>query len=280
MDYATFVGIGTVLVLVLACLLAGASGDLGAFWSLPSLLLVLGGAVAATLSSYARRQLRSAGGVIRKALAESDETPESVISELVDLGGVARREGLLALDSRLPPDDNRFLARALRMVIDGYEPSTILAVLNDELEAMDARHASGRQLFELLARYCPAFGMLGTVIGLVVMLRSMSDPARIGPGMAVALLTTLYGLILANGVFHPLAQKLANRSAGELLIRTIIVKGVLAIQQGDNPRVVEQKLRAFLPSPEWRPSADTVEASLREALDENESLPASSSAAA
>ncbi len=247
MDYATLVGIGSVLLLGLWAVLAGAGGDLGAFWNLPGLLLVLGGAVAATVASFTLAQLGFIRGVLRKAFTEQAESAAAAIEELVSLADVARREGILALESRLSPDDDRFLARAVRMVVDGYDPSAIEARLTDELEATDARHTSGRQFFELLGRYCPAFGMVGTLVGLVLMLRNMNDPTRIGPGMAVALLTTLYGLVLANGVFLPLSQKLANRSAAEFLVKTIILKGVLAIQAGDNPRVVEHKLLAFLP---------------------------------
>jgi chemotaxis protein MotA len=250
MDYATLVGIGSVLVLGLWAVLAGAGGDLGAFWNLPGLLLVLGGAVAATAASFTLAQLGFIRGALRKAFTEQGESAAAAIEELVALADLARREGILALEGRLSPDDNRFLARAVRMVVDGYDPSAIEARFTDELEATDARHTSGRQFFDLLGRYCPAFGMVGTLVGLVLMLRNMNDPTRIGPGMAVALLTTLYGLVLANGVFLPLSQKLANRSAAEFLVKTIILKGVLAIQAGDNPRVVEHKLLAFLPPSE------------------------------
>ncbi len=255
MDYATLVGIASVMLLVLWSLVAGANGDLGAFWNLPSLLLVLGGAFAATLTSFGLRDLRAVGGMLRKAFAEEADSAREAIDELVRLADVARREGILAIESHIGREDDGFLARAVRMVVDGYEPAAIEARLTDELEATDARHTSGRQFLDSLARYCPTFGMLGTLVGLVVMLRGMSDPARIGPGMAVALLTTLYGLVLANGVFLPLSHKLASRSASEFLIKTIVMKGVLAIQAGDNPRVVEEKLRAFVPGHEARARA-------------------------
>ena len=243
MDYATLVGIGSVLLLGLWSVLAGAGGDLGAFWNLPGLLLVLGGAVAATVASFTLAQLGFIRGVLRKAFTEQAESAAAAIEELVSLADVARREGILALESRLSPDDDRFLARAVRMVVDGYDPSAIEARLTDELEATDARHTSGRQFFELLGRYCPAFGMVGTLVGLVLMLRNMNDPTRIGPGMAVALLTTLYGLVLANGVFLPLSQKLANRSAAEF-------KGVakfLAFLSDTDRQVAIHKASGYLP---------------------------------
>jgi len=247
MDYATLLGMGFVLGLVLWAAGSGTGGDVTAFLNLPGLLLVLGGSLAATVCSFALGRLRGIGGMLRKAFLEEPCDPREVIREIVRLADVARRSGLLAMEATLPRDDRRFLARAIRMIVDGYEPGTVQSVLMDEIEATDARHASARQFLDLLARYCPTFGMIGTLIGLVVMLRGLSDPARIGPGMAVALLTTLYGLVLANGVFVPLSRKLAARNDDEMLVKTIVLKGVLAIHAGDNPRVVEQKLQAFLP---------------------------------
>jgi chemotaxis protein MotA len=248
MDYATIIGLSSVLVLVLGALTAGTRGDIGAFFSLPALLLVFGGAVAAGLTAFGLRRLRGLREMLRQAFVEPTQTCEGTVAELVRLADVARRDGLLAVEQRLARDDDRCIARAIRMVIDGYDRGAIETVLFDELEATDARHASNRQFLEFLGRGAPAFGMIGTLIGLIIMLRGVEDPTRIGPGMAVALLTTLYGLILAHAVFLPLARKLAQRTADELLVRTIVIKGVLAIQAGDNPRVVEEKLRAFLPN--------------------------------
>jgi hypothetical protein len=141
-----------------------------------------------------------------------------------------------------------FLRKAFQMAIDGADAATIEAVLRAEMESTDLRHAYGVKMIESMGRSAPVFGMIGTLIGLVIMLGRLDDPARIGPGMAVALLTTLYGLVLANVFFLPLARKLAHRSSEELLNKTIALQGVLAIQAGDNPRIVEQKLRAYLPA--------------------------------
>lgn len=203
MDYTTFLGIGSLALLLLWALLSGAHGEIGAFWHGPSVILVLGGALAATLSSFAWKQLRSMPRVMRQAFAEDVDPVRATVTEIVRLADVARRDGLLALDRHIQADDESFLARALRMVVDGYEPLAVVSVLSDELEATDARHGLRRQFLDLLGRYCPTFGMIGTLIGLVVMLRSMNDPSRIGPGVAMALLTTLYGLLLANVVFFP-----------------------------------------------------------------------------
>ncbi len=246
MDYASVVGIGALLALVV--LGGGGGGGAGAIWNLPGLLLVVGGACAATLTSVSLSQLRTIRGAVRTAFRGDEVSHEFTIGTLVRLADVARRNGILALDAEVRDDGDAFLARAVRLVVDGYDPSAIESRLTDEMEATDARHASSRQVLESLGRLCPAFGMVGTLIGLIIMLRNMGDPSRIGPGMAVALLTTLYGLVLAYGVFVPLGQKLANRNDRELLNKTIVLKGVLAIQAGDNPRVVEEKLRAFLPA--------------------------------
>lgn len=248
MDYASLLGIAGVVLLVLVSVFAGTGGDIRAFVNVPAVVLVVGGALAATISSFAFVGLGAVRGMLRRAFTEDDESLTHTIDEVLELADIARRDGLLAVERHLAPDDDRFLARAVRMVIDGQEPGAIQAALADELEATDARHTANRQFLELLARHCPAFGMIGTLVGLVVMLRGMDEPSRIGPGMAVALLTTLYGLLLAHGVFWPLCHKLARRSADELLRKTLVFKGVMAIQAGENPSVVEQRLRAFLPA--------------------------------
>ena len=139
------------------------------------------------------------------------------------------------------------MVSGIQMAVDGTDPELIEQIMEAELDAVASRHAAGRALFENLGRYAPAFGMIGTLVGLVIMLGKMSDPDSLGPAMAVALLTTLYGSLLANLVALPLADKLGTRSRDELLLKEIVIKGVMAIQSGDNPRVVEQKLRSFLP---------------------------------
>jgi len=155
--------------------------------------------------------------------------------------------------------DDDFVVKGIQMAIDGTDPELIEQILTSELDSISDRHNRGKSIFDTMGKYAPAFGMIGTLIGLVIMLQNMDDPSKIGPGMAVALLTTLYGALVANLVCLPLADKLARRSGDELLLKEIVIRGVMSIQSGDNPRVVEQKLKTFL-SPTMRASMEPEEA--------------------
>jgi chemotaxis protein MotA len=246
-DRATVFGLTAIAGLLLWLLFAGSGHVLDLFWRTPSLALVLGGTLLATMVAYPVARFRSLGKVVRNAFVERSESPEQTIAILVTLAEMARRDGLLVLEKPIEQIDNGFLKRAMRMAVDGMDARMIESVMQAELEGIDLRHTCGKGLLDSMGRFAPVFGMIGTLIGLVIMLGGMSDPTMIGPGMAVALLTTLYGLVFANAVCHPLANKLAQRSSDELLTKTIALKGVLAIQAGDNPRIVAQKLRAYLP---------------------------------
>ncbi|MCA9244520.1 MAG: MotA/TolQ/ExbB proton channel family protein, partial [Phycisphaerales bacterium] len=169
------------------------------------------------------------------------------IQQIVKLAEVARRDGILSLESHISePDIDPFLAQGLQMAIDGQEPAIIEAALEQEIESVMERHAGGKALFDNAGKYAPAFGMIGTLIGLVAMLQNMADPGALGPAMAVALITTFYGSLVANLFAMPVADKLALRSAEEMQMKILILKGVMSIQAGDNPRIVQQKLMAFL----------------------------------
>ncbi|MHC4350826.1 MAG: motility protein A, partial [Planctomycetota bacterium] len=170
----------------------------------------------------------------------------------VELAEVARRDGILALEGMISEMQDDFLVRGIQMAVDGTDPEVIQAVMETELENLLERHENGKGMLDAMGRYAPAFGMIGTLIGLVAMLQNMDDPSKIGAGMAAALLTTLYGALLANIVFMPMADKLGRRTNEEALAKTIIINGVMAIQSGDNPRTVESKLVTFLP-PALRP---------------------------
>lgn len=246
-DRRTIVGLIALMALLVWMLVTGAGWGVTAFWQTPSLVFVMGGAVLATLvaSGTGLKTLRS---VLSVAFRPRTDRPRDLIMTLVALAEIARRDGLLAMEKPVSKLQDDFTRRAMQMAIDGTPPETIEQVMRIELEGTDLRHVEGKGLLESMARFAPAFGMMGTLIGLVVMLGRMDDPSRIGPGMAVALLTTLYGLVMANLFCLPLARRLAQRSSQELLIKTIALRGVLAIQAGDNPRVVAQKLRAHLPA--------------------------------
>ena len=160
---------------------------------------------------------------------------------------VARRDGILALENVSDEISDPFLVSGIQMAVDGTDPVLVEQMLIGELDALAERHEKGKALLDTLGKYAPAFGMIGTLVGLVIMLQNMDDPSKIGPGMAIALITTLYGSLIANLVALPLSDKLSVRSAEEMLLKSIIIRGIMAIQSGDNPRIVEQKLKTFLP---------------------------------
>lgn len=245
MDLGTIVGTVMGFALILWAIYAG--GSLSAFVDVPSIVIVIGGAVCSTMISSPLNQLKGVLGVVRKALLHRPQSPQKLIDDLVSYAEVARRDGILSLESRCKEMDDPFIIRGVQMAVDGTDPELIEKIMDTELENLVERHEAGKNLFDLVGKYAPAFGMIGTLIGLVAMLANMDDPSKIGGGMAVALLTTLYGAVIANVIALPIADKLAQRSAEEVLLKTIIIQGVMSIQSGDNPRVVEQKLKTFLP---------------------------------
>jgi chemotaxis protein MotA len=245
LDIATIIG----LLLGLACILLAImlGGSFMAYVNAPSMLIVMGGATAATLTAYPLARFLKLPKVSLMAVFSKPTDPSKLIQQLVELAEVARRDGILALENKTEEIDEPFLVSGLRMAVDGTDPEIIQQIMETELENVMERHDAGRGMLEALGKYAPAFGMIGTLVGLVAMLANMDDPSKIGAGMAAALITTLYGSLLANVFFLPLADKLAARSSEEMLNKTIIIQGVMSIQSGDNPRNVEAKLLTFLP---------------------------------
>ncbi len=249
MDIASIVGIIAGFGLMLSAILLG--GSLMLFIDIPSMVIVGGGTIASTLVNYTLADVLGVIGPLRKAFFNKDVDPRGLITKLVEFATIARREGILALESHAQNAEDEFLGKSIQLAIDGTAPELIRDILTTEVAFMEDRHNRGQAIITAMGTFAPAFGMIGTLIGLVQMLANMSDPSQIGAGMAVALLTTLYGAVLANVLFMPAAGKLKVRTAGELLTKEITIEGILAIQSGDNPRVVEQKLKAFL-SPQLR----------------------------
>jgi chemotaxis protein MotA len=258
MDIATLIGLlsGTVLLVYAVISTPGASP--GMFVNYPSLALVVGGALAACLISAPMSTVVTTIKVLRNAFLHRSRLPNQLIKDLVRYAEVARRDGILALEGLTEEMDDPFLIKGVRLAVDGTDPEQTERILTAELEALVRRHTSGRRIFEMFAKYAPAFGMIGTLVGLIVMLCNMQDPSAVGPGMAVALITTLYGALLANFIFLPISDKLACRSGDEVALKEMIMLGILSISSGDNPRVVEQKLQAFLP-PRLRPTEEEKE---------------------
>lgn len=245
MDLATIIGIILGVGLIVASIMM--SGSLMSFVDVPSAAVVIGGSAAAVLMSFPLHHVLKIMGVVKNAFFSAPTDPVQYVTSIVKLAEVARRDGILSLESHLSDGQHdEFLTRGLRMAIDGQDPTVIQAALEQEVETLMERHASGKALFDSIAKYGPAFGMIGTLIGLVIMLQNMSDPSALGPAMAVALITTFYGSLLANMLAMPIADKLQLRSSNEVAGKILIIRGVMSIQAGDNPRIVQQKLLAFL----------------------------------
>ena len=246
MDIATVAGCALSVVLILGSILIG-GGSLTAFFDVPSILVVFGGLIAAALVSFPLPSIRNFFRVSRKAVFWKVDTPADIVHQIVSLSMIARREGLLALDKRTHEIQNDFIRLGVQMAVDGTRPEVMEDILRTEIDAVATRHREGKALFDSMGRFAPAFGMIGTLLGLVMMLGDMNDPTQIGAGMAVALLTTLYGAVAANCLFLPFAEKLGYTSKKERLTMEIIIRGVMAIQSGEHPRVIQQKLNTFIP---------------------------------
>lgn len=244
MDIATIIGFVAGISLVAITIILGGAPEV--FMSVSSLILVVGGTIAATLINYPLTDVLSVFNTVKNAFIHRLATPEHLIEKLVSFATVARREGILALESHAADSGDDFLQKSIQLAIDGTSPELIKDILTTEIAFMEDRHNMGQSILVTMGTFAPAFGMIGTLMGLIQMLVALDDPSKIGEGMALALLTTLYGALLANMVFLPAAGKLKVRTALELLSKEIIIEGILSIQSGDNPRVVEQKLKAFV----------------------------------
>ncbi|MGD1916310.1 MAG: motility protein A [Phycisphaerales bacterium] len=247
MDIGTVVGLVLAFLAIVIAVVIGGGGNVMALVDPTSVFVVIFGATGAVVVSFPLARITGLVAVVKKSLFTETGDPAETISELVRYAEVARREGILSLENLMSEMKDPFIVRGVKMAVDGTDPELIQTILDTELDALSDRHAQGKAVLEALAKYAPAFGMIGTLLGLIFMLRSMDDPSAIGPGMAVALITTLYGAMIANLFASPIANKLSAKDAEELLVKTIIVTGVMSIQSGDNPRVVESKLLTFLP---------------------------------
>lgn len=253
MDFMTILGIGLGLSLVLGSI--AMSGSVLVFWSISSLMITVGGSFAALLINFQMPQISMVLRITRNAFFNEMQDIGELIQLFVRLGQKARREGLLALEDDLNDFEDTFMVSGLQMVIDGLEPDMIRDIMDTEINSTVARHKLGQDVFRAWGALAPAFGMIGTLIGLIQMLTNLNDPSKIGPGMAVALLTTFYGALLANLIFIPIAGKLSITSDAEIAIKEAILEGVLAIQAGTNPRILQEKMKAFA-SPRQREVLD------------------------
>jgi chemotaxis protein MotA len=251
MDIATVVGIiGGFVLMLLALFIAGSHGggvSLGQFVDPPAAIMVLGGGLCVVLTSVPLKTFLGLPKIMMKLLFNKSENLPEIVREIVNLAEIARKDGLLALEAKVKDLHNHTLIMGIQMAVDGTRPEVIEAVMRKEISAEEARHHVGKKMFELMGKCGPAFGMIATLLGLILMLGNLDDPDSIGPTMAMALVGTLYGAAMANMICTPCAEKLHFYSAQEGLSKEIILDGILSIQAGDNPRVVEQKLNSYLP---------------------------------
>jgi len=245
MDIATIAGIAGGWV----CLLAGivlAQGDLMLFFDPASIMITVVGSFCTLLASNELSYILKTANVAKLCFFPVEMNSKDMIVTLVSFSEKARREGLLALEDDLNELNDEFLKKGIQLVVDGTDPELVRRIMETELEYIMERHDKGKKIFDDWAFLSPAFGMIGTLLGLVLMLANLEDKSAIGPGMATALITTLYGSIMANVLFIPMSNKLAVRGNQEVLVKLIMIEGTLSIQAGDNPRIVRDKLISFL----------------------------------
>jgi chemotaxis protein MotA len=245
MDIATIVGIlvgfGCLFVAIMAD-----GGQFGAFFHVPAIVIVVGGTLAATCVHFSLGQVLSLMNFIKKTFLHKSISEAEAIQEIIDCAAISRREGALAIQNRLKTIKDGFLVRGLYLVIDGSAPEAIHGHLQREISNLAERHFHGKKMLEFMGGGCPAFGMVGTLVGLVQMFSNMESPEQIGKGMAVALVCTFYGAFVANLFFLPLAGKLGIRSRKEVFLKTMIMEGVLGIARGDGPTQVREVMETFV----------------------------------
>jgi chemotaxis protein MotA len=246
MDLATIIGIGCGLLLITISILLNGLDSLILFFDIPSILITVGGTCASTMTNFNLRDFLSTFKILKQAFFHKEIAIDEIVATMVKFATIARREGVLALEKSIATIDNDFIVKGIQLAVDGTEEGLTRQILETELEYITLRHSMGQRIFEKMGEYAPSYGMIGTLIGLVIMLKNMDDPTKLGPGMATAIITTFYGSIMANIIFLPIAGKLKNRSAREELEKLVVLEGVISIQAGENPRLVKEKLESFV----------------------------------
>lgn len=245
MDIASLLGIVLGFAMVIFGILS-AGADISGYIDVPSVIITIGGSISGVLASNKLKDFVAGLKSISLVFKEKVMDPGSVINKIIELSNIARKEGLLALEEASNDIDDDFLKKGIMLVVDGTDPELVRGILETELVCVEARHKKVIGFWEKWAELGPAWGMIGTLIGLVNMLNDMDDPSAIGPSMAVALITTLYGSIVANWLCSPVAEKMKVNDALEVMMKEIMVEGLLSIQAGENPRIIEEKLKSFL----------------------------------
>lgn len=244
MEITTIIGIAAGALCILISIMM--KGSMDAFFDLSSVFIVLGGTIASTVVAFRAKSLKLLTTIYKKAFYTVDIDLRQDIEMIINIANVARREGLLALEDTMENVDNDFLKKGIMLIVDGTDTELIKTILETEVFFIETRHNEGQAMVQSMASFAPAYGMIGTLIGLIIMLKNLSDPDSLGPGMATALVTTFYGVVLANLVFTPIAKKLKSQSELEKLQKELYIEGLLSIQEGENPRIIRDKLTAFI----------------------------------
>lgn len=249
MDIASFIGlIGGIAVILTTILI---SGDIAGYIDPASILCTFGGTIAMTVFAQPFSKLKEAFSAVKYVFFYKAIEAETVIKSIIDLANVARKEGLLALEEAAQQLKDSFLQKGVLLIVDGTDPELVRNILETELSFIEDRHKGNQGVFEFIGSMGPGFGMLGTLIGLINMLANLSDVSTLGPNMAIAIITTLYGSMIQNVICNPIVSKLKLRSSEEILMKEVMLEGMLSIQAGENPRIIEEKLKAFM-SPKLR----------------------------
>ena len=244
MDIATIIGILLGLTVIIGTISIGAGAEM--FFNLPSLAITIGGMLCATLIHFSLPQLLGIFSIVKKTIICKIPLKGELIQQMVNYAAINRRDGALALEQEVSKIHNLFFVKGLQMLIDGQESEDIRELMSLEIQYLQERHSTGKKILEFMGSAAPAFGMIGTLIGLVQMLSNLSDPSSIGAGMATALITTFYGAFAANLIFIPLAGKLGIYSKAETIAMEMITEGICAIAQGQNPTAIREKMQAFI----------------------------------
>lgn len=256
MELGSLIGlISGLLFILLSILFAADMNPIGItyFGDPASVMIVVGGTIASTLIANPMTEVVKTLKTFPKIMKVPDVDPTSAITQIIDLANLARKEGLLALEDAVSTVDDMFFKKGIMLLVDGTDPELVRSILETEIAYLESRHKNIRGIWDYLGAQAPAWGMIGTLIGLVMMLQNLDDPTTIGPKMAVALITTFYGSVLANYIFIPVGNKLKGFSEDEILMKEVLIEGMLSIQAGENPRIIEEKLKSFL-SPALRES--------------------------
>jgi len=257
LDLASVFGlVGGIAVILITILI---SGDLIGYVDIPSIICTFGGTIAMTFMAFPIKKLKEGFAALKYVFVYAETDAEYIIKSIIDLANTARKEGLLALEEAAQQLKDDFLQKGILLIVDGTDPELVRNILETELSFIEERHKSNQGVYEFMAAIGPGFGMLGTLIGLINMLANLSDPSTVGPNMAVAIVTTLYGSIIANVFCNPVISKLKIRSSQESLMKEVMLEGMLSIQAGENPRIIEEKLKAFM-SPKLRNMLDSAKA--------------------